>query len=240
LVSRLGPFSFLGGIFETLDLTYIVAVGAGSAAVLGVSIAVARVISARLYGESTSGEDKETQLSAQASKPYPHTVSHETSPDTIAVPYQASQPSLSSTVHEIPASTIGIPPPPASPEAGLSTGLSPLPSELRLGVDWSDGQVDLFWDSPSFDPSRYQLDGYEVSILQYQSTSTVPVKSLVSQLPPGSQQWTGPFNQTYRWNTSGDIDGYVVEAVFRHTSSTGHVEIYRVGSVAHAPRPPSL
>ena len=134
----------------------------------------------------------------------------------------------------IPPSPIPMPPPPRSPEAGLSVGPPALPPMLSLRATWAQGQVTLDWDRPQFDAGMYQLVEYDVSMMQYGPTSTAPVKIPLAQLPPNQTQWVQFFTQTYRWNTGGDTQGYVVEAVLRHTSG------YRqtVGAMIYAPRPP--
>ena len=223
------------GSTGALSIFDMMIIGVGTIAVLGVSIGIARILSARLHGKKPTKEKKFT-----TSKPAPPTVSPDIPPSPTGVPYQASQPAPPSASHEIPPSTIGVPSPPASPEAGVSVGPSPLPSTLSLGVAWTAGLVNLTWSPPPFDNSVYQLVGYDVSRIDYVSTSTAPVKTFLTRLPPGTQGWTGAHYQSYRWNTRGDIEGYVVEAVLRHTSSTGHVETYRVGAMAYSPYPPSV
>jgi len=114
----------------------------------------------------------------------------------------------------------------------------PLPSNLNLRANWTRNQVSLSWDEPQIDASQYQLDGYVVSAMQYGPSSTAPVKTPVAQLPRGNTNWSAPFNQTYRWNTNGDLEGYTVEALVRHTSSTGSTETLRIGAMTYAPHPP--
>jgi hypothetical protein len=110
-----------------------------------------------------------------------------------------------------------------------------LPASLDLHASWPKGKVDLTWKPPAFDPGTYRLDGYTVSVMQYGPGSTGPVKVPISRLPPGTTQWTGPFNQTYKFSTGGDIEGYTVEAQLSNLSSTGHTAIFRVGAMAYAP-----
>ena len=113
-----------------------------------------------------------------------------------------------------------------------------LPSNLNLRANWMGGQVQLSWDEPQIDASQYQLDGYVVSAMQYGPNSTAPIKTPVAQLQPGNTNWSSPFNQTYQWNTNGDLEGYTVEALVRHTSSTGSTETLRIGAMTYAPHPP--
>lgn len=116
----------------------------------------------------------------------------------------------------------------------VRAGTPPLPAALTLHAIWQKGQVALNWDPLQFDHSKYVLDRYEVSIMRYDGTSTGPVKTLVGKLGPEAMQWGGPFNQTYRFSTGGDIEGYTVDAVFNEVAGKQTV---RVGAMAYAPRP---
>ena len=149
--------------------------------------------------------------------------------------YEASQPEAPTRIHEIPASTIGVPPPPRSPPVGLDVAPSGLPDRLVVQSSWGNGRVDLAWESLQYDPERYELVGYEIVRLRYDGTSTAPSRSVMERLPPGSSGWTGPFEQTYRWNTGGDLEGYRVDALFRDLSVGDSSMIVRVDSTAYAP-----
>jgi len=151
--------------------------------------------------------------------------------------YETSQPSPPPppTPQEIPP-PIGLPPTePSILGVGVHQGPPPLPPALNVGAIWSEGQVTLKWDHPQFDPSMYGLDEYIVSRMQYGPTSTAVQKVPLARLSPQSTQWAESFNQAYRWNTGGDIEGYAVEAVLRRVSSTGYLETFRVGGMAYAP-----
>jgi hypothetical protein len=131
-------------------------------------------------------------------------------------------------------------PPPISPSGQAITGTgitvdTALPSSLDLQGKWSKNRVNLKWEPPNIDASQYQLEGYNVYAMQYGPSSTAPTSVQVARLPPNTTQWSETFNQTYRWNTSGDLDGYVVEALIRRQSSEGMTEILRVSGVSHAP-----
>jgi hypothetical protein len=131
-------------------------------------------------------------------------------------------------------------PPPISPggQAVAGTGISfdtTLPSSLNLKGKWTKNQVDLQWKPPNIDPSKYQLEGYNVYAMQYGPSSTTPTNVQVAKLPPNTTQWSARVSQTYRWNTSGDINGYMVEALIRRQSSEGATEILRITGISHAP-----
>jgi hypothetical protein len=113
-------------------------------------------------------------------------------------------------------------------------GDPPLP-RLNLKAAWARDQVTLDWSRPGFDPAIYRLDGYEVSVLKYGPGDTVPVKTLVAKLSPDTIQWMSHYNQTYRFSTGGDLNGYVVDALLRHITNTGQNEIMRIGATAFAP-----
>jgi hypothetical protein len=118
---------------------------------------------------------------------------------------------------------------------GVHQGPLPLPSALDVRATWTEGQVTLNWNQPQFDASMYRLDEYIVSRMQYGPTSTAVQKVPLARLSPQNTQWVESFNQSYRWNTGGDIEGYTVEAVLRRISSTGHLETFRVGGMAYTP-----
>ncbi|MBL7168222.1 hypothetical protein ISS40_06075 [Candidatus Bathyarchaeota archaeon] len=88
---------------------------------------------------------------------------------------------------------------------------------------------------PQFDPERYELYGYEVIKLSYDGSGTVPSRAEPIRLSTDSTGWTGAFDQTYRWNTGGDIAGYRVDILFRDLNVDYPSRIVRVGSTAYAP-----
>ena len=149
--------------------------------------------------------------------------------------YAASQPEAPIRTHETPASAIGVPPPPRSPSVGLDVVPPGLPDRLVVQSAWGNRRVDLTWDSPQYDPEKYELMGYEIVQMLYDGTSTAPSRMVVDQLPPGNSGWTGPFDQTYRWNTAGDIEGYQVDALFQELNVIDSSRIVRVSSTAYAP-----
>ena len=144
--------------------------------------------------------------------------------------YQEAAPPTAS--HDVPPSTIGVPPGPESPPKGV--GFDPQPPRLQLRASWGGGRVVLEWDTPRFDPSEYELEGYEVVRLQYDGRGSEASRNTMARLPPGRERWEWSFEQTYRWNTSGDVEGYTVNALFRRlTGSEQGMRI--VGDTMYAP-----
>ncbi len=226
-VSSPGIFSVFGDIFGSSDLgTLAIIVG-------GLSIAAAAVGIGSMRSRKSGKEEESFTAEKPAPSPTP-----QGAPSTTGS-YQVSQPAPPSAVHAIPPSTIGVPPPPASPPVGITVGHPP-PSTLDLQAAWALGQVTLTWQQPQFDPSVYRLQGYDVFVLQYDGTSTIPTKIPVGQrLPPGTTGGVFPVSQTSTYSTSGDTAGYVVEAVLSHTTSTGHTQYYTVSQTVYNPYPPS-
>lgn len=148
--------------------------------------------------------------------------------------YTATQPSEPPRTQGAPPSAIGVPPPPPSPPIGITTPAFGLPDRLNLRSDWSNMRAALSWNELNYDPSVYELQGFEISQLQYDGTSTSATRSVVDRIGPDSRYWNGPFNQTYRWNTGGDIQGYRVDAIFKEIA-TDPPRYLRVGETAHAP-----
>jgi hypothetical protein len=125
-------------------------------------------------------------------------------------------------------------------EASGEVITTPQTSSLKLNATWVKDQVNLKWDKPQFDPATYKLDGYVVSSMKYGESSTSAIKTMIDQLPPDRTQWTSKFEQTYKWNTRGDTEGYVVEAILRQNTSTGTVQTIKVGAMAYVPYPPGV
>lgn len=109
------------------------------------------------------------------------------------------------------------------------------PARLNLRAAWTRNQVTLNWSRPDMDPAVHRLDGYEVSVLKFGPGSTAPVKTLVARLPQDVIQWMSHYDQTYQFSTDGDINGYVVDALLSHATSTGQNEVLRIGATAFAP-----
>jgi len=161
---------------------------------------------------------------------------------TTKIGFRREQSNLASKLAPPPASEpqeqpppIGTPTGPSLLGTGVHWGPPDPPSSLDLRATWGVGRVALRWDPPPFDAGTYQLDGYVVSRMQYRPGSTAPEKLQIAQLSSQETQWRGSFTQTYRWNTGGDIESFVVEAVLRRFSSTGHPGTARIGGIAYVP-----
>jgi hypothetical protein len=148
--------------------------------------------------------------------------------------YVASQPDEPPRTQGAPASTIGVPPPPRSPPTGISTQAQGLPDRLNLRSEWANQRVSISWNELQYDGSRYELQGFEITQLYFDGSSTSANRTIVDRLGPESRNWNGPFNQTYRWNSGGDIQGYRVDALFKETRSDPP-RCLRIGESSHAP-----
>jgi cell division septation protein DedD len=146
----------------------------------------------------------------------------------------ASQLGVPPRTQGAPASAIGIPPAPLSPPIGITTPVQGLPDRLNLRSDWTNQRASLSWNEIQYDRGRYELEGFEVTRLYFDGSSTSANRMIADRLSPESRYWNGPFNQTYRWNTGGDIQGYRVDALFKEISS-GPPRFLRVGETSHAP-----
>ena len=134
-----------------------------------------------------------------------------------------------------PPSTIGVPPPPESPPIGLHVERPGLPDRLVLNATWRRPWVDINWEMPQFDPEKYELYGYEIIKLEFDGSSTAASREVLAQLPRESLRWRGPFEQTYRWNTAGDLEGYRIDALFRDLNPDIPNRIVRVGKTVYSP-----
>jgi len=86
------------------------------------------------------------------------------------------------------------------------------------------GKATLAWGTPQFDWLKYVLLGYDISQMTYGPASTAAQDILLFRTPSGSNATIiQPFNQTYRWNTSGDIGGFRVDPVYGELSPQGQV-----------------
>ena len=229
LLSLLYSFSFIG---EAVGLSGTTAAAVGSAAVIFVVVSVIAIVTTR-----ASGRGKRAVMEKWGAGEKP-TVRYDFSQQR---PYEAegsdASPSVSSPgILETPASTIGVPPPPQSPPIGLHVEGRALPERLDLRSAWQPGQVNLSWERPPFDPEKFELMGYEVIRLEFDGSNTVASRGPPVQLGPDSTGCTAPYNQTYRWNTGGDIEGYRVDALFRDLHPDSPNRMGRVGTTAFAPR----
>ena len=100
-------------------------------------------------------------------------------------------------------------------------GLGTLPFLNGL---WEKGKATLTWGAPQFDRSKYVLLGYDISQMTYGPASTAAQDILLYRVPPTSNATIiQPFNQTYRWNTSGDIGGFRVDPFYGELTPEGQV-----------------
>lgn len=148
--------------------------------------------------------------------------------------YMATQPGEPPRTQGAPPSTIGIPPPPLSPPIGITNPVQGLPDRLNLRSNWANQRASLSWDELQYDRGRYELQGFEVTRLYFDGSSTSANRMIADRLGPDSRYWNGPFNQTYRWNTGGDLQGYRVDALFKDITSSPP-RFLRIGETAHAP-----
>lgn len=106
-------------------------------------------------------------------------------------------------------------------------GASVVPPEITglpyLNGFWEPGLARLSWGTPQYDPSKYRLLGYDISQQTYMPTSTASQSVYLTRVPAGTNSLNQPFNQTFRWNTSGDIAGYRVDPVYGQLNPSGQV-----------------
>ncbi|MBC8223057.1 hypothetical protein H8E65_00585 [Candidatus Bathyarchaeota archaeon] len=236
-VSGGGGFSFMGIVDTLLNLMYSLsfigeavglsgttAAAVGTAAVIFVLVSVIAIVTTK-----GSGRGKRAVMDKRGEGDKPK-IRYDFSQQR---PYEASE--APPGTRETPASFIGVPPPPQSPPIGLHVEGRALPERLDLRSVWRTGQVDLAWDRPPYDPEKYELMGYEVIKLEFDGSSTVASRGTPARFGPDSTGCTAPYNQTYRWNTGGDIEGYRVDALFRDLHPDNPNRIVRIGSTAYAP-----
>jgi hypothetical protein len=118
---------------------------------------------------------------------------------------------------------------------GASVGSPPLGALSFLNGDWlTPGQVTLSWDKPSYDPTKYNLVGYDVYQQTYVATSTSPTSIQIGSTPtlgPNTTQTTQPFIQTYNHSTGGNIVGYRVNPVFQEITPQGLGPTFHSGGI---------
>ena len=138
-----------------------------------------------------------------------------------------------------------------TPSTGIQGSLTPSPITMDNGVlitgqgasvepqwlpwltaNWAPDAVTLNWTEPQFDRSRYVLLGYDISQQTYGPTSTAAQSIFRGRVPPNSTSTTIPFNQTYQWNTNGDIAGFRVDPVFGQITPQGQIsQPFRTGGI---------
>ena len=118
---------------------------------------------------------------------------------------------------------------------GASVGPSPLGALPFLNGDWmTPGLVTLSWDKPLFDPSKYNLVGYDVFQQTYVATNTAPTSIQLGTTPTlgsNTNSTTLPFTQTYSHSTGGDIVGYRVDPVFQEITPQGVGPTFHSGGI---------
>jgi len=228
LLNLMYSLSFIG---EAVGLSGTTAAAVGSAAVIFVVVSVIAIATTRGSGRGKRavmdkrGEGEKLKVRYDFSQQRPYGAEGSGAPPSVAT----------ARTQGAPASTIGVPPPPESSPIGLHVEGRALPERLDLRSAWQAGQVDLSWERPPFDPEKYELMGYEVTQLFYDGSSTVPSRGAPVRFGPDSTGCTAPFDQTYRWNTGGDVNGYRVDALFRDLHPDNPNRIVRIGSTAFAP-----
>ena len=208
---------FSGGI----DDTTLVIAGAVSIVFVVLVVSVAR-------GSAASRKAKERQRMQASMGPMHHQAPpqmRESHPRN----YQYGQPNPPT----IQGSTIqgGMIPPPISMDNGIpitGQGASVAPIELGslpfLNALWEPGKASLSWGTPQFDQSKYALLGYDLYQQTYGPTNTAAQSILMGRVPPGTNGTVvQPFNQTYQWNTGGDVAGFRVDPVFGQLNGQGQV-----------------
>jgi uncharacterized membrane protein YtjA (UPF0391 family) len=221
LLGLMYSLSFIG---EAMGLSGTTAAAVGTAAVIFVVVSAIAVVTTRGSSRRKSavmdkrGESRRPKVRYEFSRQRP---------------YGASE--APSGARETPASFIGVPPPPESPPVGLGVERPGLPDRLDVRANWRSPWVDLSWEIPLFDPAKFELYGYEVIRLFYDGSSTAASREAVAQLPREALRWRGPFEQSYRWNTGGDLEGYRVDALFRDLNPDGPNRFVRVGRTAFDP-----
>jgi len=238
-----GGFNVMGIMETILDLMYsfsfigeAVGLSGTTAAAVGMSAVIFVVVSALAIVSTRASQRKNRAIMDKRGGDKP-TVRYDFSQQR---PYEAegagAGPSVTSPgTQGAPPSTIGVPPPPVSPPVGLHVERPGLPDRLDVNANWRSPWVDVNWESPLYDPEKYELYGYEIIRLYYDGSSTAASRQVVAQLPRESLRWRGPFEQTYRWNTGGDLEGYRVDALFRDLNPNDPNRIVRIGKTAYSP-----
>jgi hypothetical protein len=77
--------------------------------------------------------------------------------------------------------------------------------------------MEMWWEPPKFNPEAEELVGYRVYGYIWGPNSTQPVEVLLTNppWPPNISRGFATFDQTYRFSTGGDIEGFRVEPLFR-------------------------
>jgi len=209
------------GLFDDdsiVDVVPFIIAGAVGIALISVSVAVVKVSKAKRQQrmQAVMGH-RNDQEPVQWRESHPRNYQYEQphSPGTQALSgIQGSlNPQPITSDHGVPITGEGI--------SVVPPGLGTLP--FLNGV-WEPGRATLTWGTPQFDRSKYVLLGYDISQSTYGPASTAAQDILLFRSPPGSNSAIiQPFNQTYRWNTAGDIGGFRVDPVFGELNPQGQV-----------------
>ena len=220
MLNFLYTFSFIG---EAIGLSGTMAASVGAAAVILVFVIGVSFLTTR-----GSGRRKSAIMDKRAGeKPR---VRYDFSQQRY---YEASE--ASSGAAETPASFIGVPPGPESPPVGLDVVRPALPDRFDLRSAWGPDGIRLDWETPDFDPDKYELLGYDVYQMYYDGSGTAPSLRGPTRLTPEYTSWTERFQMEYRWSTDGDIPGYRVDALFRDLHPDGPERVVRVGATTRKP-----
>ena len=238
----LGGFSFIGIVQALLGIIYslsfigeAVGLSGQAAAIVGTTVVIvgAVLVITVVTTKMGSGRGKSGIMPSKRGKGGRFVSKINYDPDRRGE-YEVS-PGESSGTHEIPASTIDVAPAPLHPPVGLHVELPGLPDRFDVRAFWPRGQVFLEWDTPLFDPEKFELMGYEVIEMLYDGSSTVPVRGKVFEVSPDATQWNGDFKQEHRWSTGGDKDGFDVTPVFRDLHPDFPNRIVRVPDTVRPP-----
>ena len=88
------------------------------------------------------------------------------------------------------------------------------------------GRACVEWDAPGYDPSRERLRGYTIYRLQNRPDATVAQKVPIAKFLQGATLFCEPFQQTYRYSTGGDIEGYVIEPIYESLWGQTQGQVY--------------
>lgn len=223
-----GSSSFFSDIGEAFGATGANAATIGALALVGcVAFPIAMVLGMRMIGRRMKSHRDAGSAKKGSRLPNSRPIGYSVSP---ATPTEST--TFGPTGGQIESGGLNL----GGPGASVgSISLGPLPF---LNGIWTPGQVSLAWGTPQYDQSKYVLDGYNVYQQTYGPTSNVATSILLNRagpLPPNVTATNQPFNQTYRFNTGGDIAGYRVEPVFHQITPQGPSPTFPHGGLGIRP-----
>lgn len=221
MLGIINSFSFIG---EAIGLSGTLAASVGTAAVILVFVIGISFLTTR---GSRRGKSAIMDKWRAGEKPRVH---YDFSQQR---PYEASEAPTGTT--EAPAQFIGVPPGPENPPIGLHVERPALPDRFDLRSAWGPDGIRLDWETPDFDPEKYELLGYDVYQMYYDGSSTSPLLRGPTRLTSEYTSWSERFQMEYRWSTDGDIPGYRVDALFRDLNPDDPTRIVRVGASTRKP-----